>query len=220
MWIDGDLNSHWSLQVGHFEQFWPISCQSCQFALHTLSSNPHQSTWTKVPICSLFQVLSLCIHPFCIHDDSAQSISQKALVYFIQGQRQRLDIIQKLMKTLERHGRILFEVIWSRNEPKRLGTSFFAATVNQWCGPGGCSRTEWCGICTTKTMLCEGILVVSHICLKCTRINLYCCIFEAEEGMAQEVIANRLKRASKSWVSQICEKLQDIHSCGKLSILL
>jgi hypothetical protein len=38
------------------------------------------------------------------------------------------------MKTQELHGRILFEVIWSRNEPKRLGTSFwtsfFAATVS------------------------------------------------------------------------------------------
>jgi hypothetical protein len=37
------------------------------------------------------------------------------------------------MRTPEPHGRILFEVIWSRNEPKRLGTSFltsfFAATV-------------------------------------------------------------------------------------------
>ena len=33
------------------------------------------------------------------------------------------------MKTLEIHGRILFEVIWSRNEPKRLQTELFAATV-------------------------------------------------------------------------------------------
>ena len=138
MWIDGDLSSHWSLQVGHFEQFWPISCQSCQFALHTLSSNPHQSTWNKIPICSPFLLLLCCIHLFCIHDGSAHTIFQKALIYFIQGQWQRWYIgktMWKLMKSLELHGRILFEVIWSRNEPKWLGTSFltsfFAATVWQ-----------------------------------------------------------------------------------------
>jgi hypothetical protein len=38
------------------------------------------------------------------------------------------------MKTPELHGRILFEVIWSGNEPEWLGTSFltslFAATVH------------------------------------------------------------------------------------------
>jgi hypothetical protein len=33
---------------------------------------------------------------FCIHDDSAKSISQKALIYFIQGQQQRLDIAKTI----------------------------------------------------------------------------------------------------------------------------
>jgi hypothetical protein len=44
MWINGDLGSHQSLQVGHFEQLWPISCQSHQFALHILSPNATTDT--------------------------------------------------------------------------------------------------------------------------------------------------------------------------------
>jgi hypothetical protein len=47
-------------------------------------------------------------------------------------------------------------------------------------------------------MLCNGILIISHVCLKCAGINPCCRIFEAEEGMAQEVIANHLNRDSES----------------------
>jgi hypothetical protein len=47
-------------------------------------------------------------------------------------------------------------------------------------------------------MLCKGILVVSHISLKCVGINPCCCILEAEEAMTQEVIANHLNRAGKT----------------------
>jgi hypothetical protein len=70
-------------------------------------------------------------------------------------------------------------------------------------------------------MMCKGILIVDHICLKCGGINPYCCIFEAKEGMAQEVIANHLSQGDKilSLISNLRE-IQDVHSCGKLSILL
>jgi hypothetical protein len=39
----------------------------------------------------------------------------------------------KLMKTLELHGRILFDVIWSRNEPKRLLDKFFCRNCTSRC---------------------------------------------------------------------------------------
>jgi hypothetical protein len=46
-------------------------------------------------------------------------------------------------------------------------------------------------------MMCKGILVVDHECLKCSGINPHCCIFKAKEGMAQEVVANHLNRDDK-----------------------
>jgi hypothetical protein len=54
------------------------------------------------------------MHLFFLHDDSAKSIFQKALIYIIQGQWQMWDVektMWKLMKTLEVHGRILFGMI-------------------------------------------------------------------------------------------------------------
>jgi hypothetical protein len=76
-----------------------------------VSSNLHQSTWNKMSVCSPFQVLLCCIHYFCIHDDSANSIFQNAAICFIQGQWQRWDM-GETVKAHENTGTLLQHFIW------------------------------------------------------------------------------------------------------------
>ncbi|KAJ7829344.1 hypothetical protein B0H13DRAFT_1916581 [Mycena leptocephala] len=94
MWIDGDLGSECAVQIGDSGRKWAKIAQNSQLAGSSASPNPHALKYQYACLYKYFHA--------------------KALVYFIQGQRQR----------------ILFDVIWSRNEPKRPFDKFFCRNCN------------------------------------------------------------------------------------------
>ena len=121
-------SANWQLwqEMGQNCSKWPTCRLQCELKSPSIHMN-YNTNMLAFP--NTFMLYTPFLHTwwFC-----KQSIFQKALIYFIQGQWQSWDITKpmwRLMETLEPHDRILFVVIWPRIEPKRPGTSFLAATV-------------------------------------------------------------------------------------------